>query len=154
MIGEDTEMGSIFAVKILMSWLERPVARPASTELAPIRPGAWAAWSLKYEAEQAAQTHHATGGTGRVGAPLARSPLAQPARDGRPPRLTRPLIDPIEHDEAEREATMIALRSATAASIRGIQSAADYAAVARVMEACREADGGDFVRTADQVLAS
>jgi hypothetical protein len=47
-------MGSMFVGKVLMSMYGQPAMAVARAELAPIKPGAWAAWARSYADEQAA----------------------------------------------------------------------------------------------------
>jgi hypothetical protein len=47
-------MGSIFVGKVLMSMYGQPAKAVADADLAPIKPGAWAAWARSNAGEQAA----------------------------------------------------------------------------------------------------
>ena len=47
-------MGNMFVGKVLMSMYGQPAKAVADAELAPIKPGAWAAWAKSKADEQAA----------------------------------------------------------------------------------------------------
>lgn len=47
-------MGSMFVGKVLMSMYGQPAKAVVDGELAPIKPGAWAAWAKSRADEQAA----------------------------------------------------------------------------------------------------
>jgi hypothetical protein len=76
-------LGSIFVGKVLMSMYEQPARQGRDDELAPIRPGAWAAWARSRADEQAAEASEAPAAQvgNRVPDPLT-SRLASGLRDG------------------------------------------------------------------------
>jgi hypothetical protein len=59
-------MGNLFVGKILLSIAQKPARKPVETELAPIRPGAWAAWAKASADEQAPAAETKVEGTTRT----------------------------------------------------------------------------------------